>query len=254
MSRIPLVLLVALLGCRGKAAIDDSDTGAAGDTTDTDSADADTDADSDADADTDTDSDADTDADADTNCPAVTPDTKSAVVTDIDETLTTSDNEWLTQLAIPSHDPAMRPDANTLMNAWHARGYRIFYVTGRGDSLPLLDGTDPRDATDAWLTEKGFPYADSDVYLSSGIGATGQAAADYKTGVIQGLIDQGFDIQYAYGNADSDVTAYKAVGIPDDHDFLVGALAGTLGVVGVPDNQAYTLHLLQWPSSAPCGH
>ena len=40
------------------------------------------------------------------------------VVTDIDETLTTSNAEWLTQLADGSHDPAMRPDADVLMSGY----------------------------------------------------------------------------------------------------------------------------------------
>src|SRR4051812_10555050 len=101
-----------------------TDKGTAG-LADSGSGDADTDADSDADSDADTDTDADSDADADsdtdadtdndTSCPAVTTGTRAAVVTDIDETLTTDDNEFLYQIADPSYDPAMRPDADTLM-------------------------------------------------------------------------------------------------------------------------------------------
>ena len=44
-------------------------------------------------------------------------DVQAAVYTDIDETLTTSNEEWAQQLADPSHDPAMRPDADALMQA-----------------------------------------------------------------------------------------------------------------------------------------
>lgn len=188
----------------------------------------------------------------DTGPTACTPSAHAIIVTDIDETLTTSDNEWLTQLANPSHDPEMRPEADTLMRAWRDKGYRIVYVSARGSDLPLLDGTDPREATEDWLTAHGFPFQSADVYLASGVGALGSSAGPYKTEVLQGLIAAGDVIGYAYGNADTDVEPYRAVGVPDDHDFLVGALAGSYGVYGVPDSQAYALHVLDWPGDLPC--
>lgn len=254
MSRTALLVIVALVGCHNNGGNDD--TGAPLDTTDTDAVDTtdtDADADTDADTDSDTDADADTDSDADTDtsCPPVTSATTTAIVADIDATLTTSDNEWLLQIAGLNDHPAMRPDANTLMSAWHDRGYRIFYVTARGDSIPF---TDTRALTEGWLAENSFPYESADVYLYPGIYGFGTDTPDYKTGVLQNLIAAGFDIQYAYGNAETDITAYTAAGIPLDHQFLVGTLAGTLGAVGVPDDQAYTAHLALWPSSAPCGH
>jgi phosphatidate phosphatase PAH1 len=179
--------------------------------------------------------------------------TKSVVVTDIDETLTTADSEFLRELADSSYDPAMRPDADRLMTAWRDRGYRILYVTARGSSLSLLDGRSATDATTDWLTDHGFPFEDGDVFLADGWGEFGSAAADYKTGVLETIAAEGLVLAYAYGNADTDVEAYKNAGIPDDKDFLVGKLAGDFGVVGVSDADAYTTHLETWPAAAPCG-
>ena len=236
----------------GKPGHSGSDT----DATDTgaDSGDTAADADTDTDADTDADADADADADTDSGCPAVTDKTRAAIVTDIDETLTTDDNEFLTQLYDPTHDPAMRPDANTLMQAWSTLGYRIFYVTARGDALFLLDGTPARTATTDWLADHDFPFLEQDVFLVDGLGEFGGGAADYKTGVLEDLRGYGFDLIYAYGNADTDITAYKNVNIADDHIFLVGDLAGTLGVEGISDTDAYTAHLAAFMSGVPCGY
>lgn len=180
-----------------------------------------------------------------------------AVITDIDETLTTDDNEFLHQIVDPDYDPEMRPDANTLMVTYAALGYRIFYVTARGDDLFLLDGTSATDATTHWLDAHGFPRSDGDTFLANGVGAFSSAAADYKTGVVTDLQDAGWDFVYSYGNADSDITAYQAAGLPEDTMFLVGDLAGTIsGTVPVPTSDAYTNHYADWMSGVPaatCG-
>ena len=176
-------------------------------------------------------------------CPSVGEDTRAAIVTDIDETLTTSDGEWLTQIVDPFHDPAMRPDANTVMQGYLALGYRVFYLTARGRGLRLLDGTPAQDATEDWLDAHGFPYTSDGVFLADGLGAFGNSAADYKIDILADLQADGFEFAYAYGNADTDIEAFQAVGIPDTNIFLVGKLAGQMGVVGLTDQEAYTDHL-----------
>lgn len=211
-------------------------------------------------ADTSTPDTADTEETADTDtsgCPAVSASTRTALVTDIDETLTTDDLEFVYQIADPTHDPEMRPDANTLMDAYYALGYRTFYLTARGEDLSLLDGTSATDATTAWLDVHGFPrFDEDDVFLAPGIGALGEDAATYKAEVLAELQADGFTIVYAYGNADTDVEAYQAVGVDDSHDLLVGDLAadaGDWGVVGVPTEDAYTQHMAEWMGGVPCG-
>jgi len=165
------------------------------------------------------------------------------VVTDIDETLTTSDLEWLFELMDEDHDPAMRPDANTLMTWYADNGYRVFYVTARGQDLQLPDLTPARDATEAWLVEHGFPYEEGSLYLAEGTYVTGDDAVEYKAGVINDLVAEGWTMAYAYGNADTDIEAFLEAGIPNDRIYLVGELAGTMDVEPLPDDEAYTQHM-----------
>lgn len=193
------------------------------------------------------------DTDLPVTCAPVSDTTRTVVVTDIDETLTTSDNEWLTQIALPGHDPEMRPSANDLMAAWEARGYRVIYLSARGEGLRLLDGTTARDATYAWLDAHHFPYRRRDVYLADGVGAILDADT-YKADVLAQLQDEGFELVWAYGNADTDITAYKDAGIPNDHQWLVGDLAGQFRVNPIPTRKAYRDHILTWPLAAPCGY
>ena len=168
---------------------------------------------------------------------------RHAVFTDIDETLTTADEEWLAQFADPSYDPAMRPDANTLMQAYWELGYTIYYVTARGRDLSLSDGRSAMEATQDWLQQHEFPLEDGVVYLADGIGVYGDSAVEYKSGVITDLVAQGWEASWAYGNAETDILAFQDAGIPDDHIYLVGERAGTMDVLSIPDDQAYTQHL-----------
>jgi phosphatidate phosphatase PAH1 len=166
-----------------------------------------------------------------------------AIATDIDETLTLSDGEYLGQLADPSYDPAERPDAATLMGRYAERGWRVFYVTARGDDLVLNDGRGAQQATEDWLDDHGFPREPDSVFLYDGTFVSGDDAVAYKAGVLAALGEAGWDFGWAYGNAETDTLAWQQHGVPDDHIFLVGALAGTMGVVGIEDADAYTAHL-----------
>lgn len=166
-----------------------------------------------------------------------------ALVTDIDETLTTLDSEYAKQIVDPSHDPEMRPDANTLMHAYADLGYGIFYVTARGDDVSLSDGTPARDATIDWLTAHDFPLADDHVFLFDGLTVSGEDTRAYKADVLATLADDGWEFDYGYGNATTDIEAWQDGGIADDHIFLVGKLAGEMGVEPVPTEDAYTAHM-----------
>ena len=166
------------------------------------------------------------------------------VVTDIDETLTTADGEWLSQLADPTHDPLVRPDANVMMQTYADLGYGIFYVTARGEGGQLADGRSAREATEDWLRGHDFPVEGDRVFLAEGIGALGDSAVAYKSDVIDLLVADGWSFEWAYGNADTDVLAFQASGIADEQIFLVGELAGTMGVQPLQDEDAYTGHLV----------
>jgi len=168
-----------------------------------------------------------------------------AVVTDIDETLTTSDEEWLSQMSDATHDPAMRPDANTLMQGYADQGYGVIYVTARGDDFTLSDGRTATEGTLDWLLAHDFPVDESLLFLSDGFGVLGDDARDYKIAVLEGLAAEGWSFDWAYGNADSDIAAFQGASIPDERIFLVGELAGEFGVVPILDEDAYTNHLAE---------
>ena len=189
------------------------------------------------------------------NCDPATDASKTAVMFDIDGTLTTSDAEFATQIVNPKHDPAMRPDANKLAQGYAALGYKVMYVTARGSGLSLSDGTSATDATNAWLAGHGFPQLKNTVFLASGIGLTGTAATSYKTDVMNTLKKQGYVLSYAYGNSTTDIDAYRNVNIANDHIFLVGSAsdqASSYGVEPLPDKDAYTNHYASFMPSVPC--
>lgn len=165
------------------------------------------------------------------------------VVTDIDETLTTSDGEWILQIVNPEHDPEMRPDANTLMSAYEQLGYRIVYITARGEEIELADGTTARQASSDWLVEHGFPYAEENLFLYPGLTGDDEETIEYKAGVIEELVADGWTVDFAYGNAETDIEAFLQAGVPSERVFLVGRLAGTMDVESIYDEDAFTNHM-----------
>ncbi len=178
--------------------------------------------------------------------------TSKAVVTDIDETLTTLDSEWLTQVSDPAYDPAMRPDASTMMQTYAELGYTVFYITARGQGMTLPDGRSSTEATEDWLSDHDFPLEKGSLYLAEGIGALGDMAVDYKSAVIADLEADGMQMAWAYGNADTDIEAFQLALIPDDQIFLVGVLAGEMGVEPILDADAYTNHLADHVGGLDC--
>jgi len=166
-----------------------------------------------------------------------------SVVTDIDETLTVSDGEWFSQLSDPTYDPALRPDGDALLRAYADLGYRVVYITARGEDTTLSDGRTARQATQDWLVAHGFPGEPTDLFLAEGYGAIGDTAVAYKSSVLAALSERGQPAEWAYGNAETDTLAWQEGGVADDHIFLVGERAGTMGVVGLTDDEAYTTHM-----------
>jgi hypothetical protein len=242
-----LAALAVFAGCGGSGGADDEDAFADAETAPGPDADADADTENEIEEEADSEPGPDADADADEDTCTL----RMAVVSDIDSTLTTSDTEWLLQIAVPSHDAAMRPDANVLFQDYAALGYEVFYITARGSGLSLLDGTSARDATAQWLVDHGFPYNPDHLFLADGLGAWGSSAADYKTGILNGQIDLGFRFIYAYGNSDTDIEAFLNVGMAPENVFLVGDLAGGLGVSGVTNADAYTQHVADHMPAVP---
>ena len=66
--------------------------------------------------------------------------------------------------------------------------------------------------------------------------------ADYKAGVLAERQDAGLEIFRAYGNADTDIEAYERVGIPKNHTFTIGDLAGESGTTPI-EQEHYFGHI-----------
>lgn len=165
------------------------------------------------------------------------------VVTDIDETLTTLDDEWIDQIIHPEHDPAERPQASALMQGYAERGYALAYLTARGTDLLLDDGRSATQATWDWLEDHGFPLEEGSLHLAEGPAVFGDDAVAHKLGVLEDLKASDHQLDWAYGNAQTDIEAYLAAGMPGERVFLVGELAGTLEVTPLTDDQAYEAHV-----------
>jgi LNS2-like protein (lipin/Ned1/Smp2) len=151
------------------------------------------------------------------------------VVFDIDGTLTTDDNEILLQVADETHVPAKMTGAVEVTQAWAQKGYHVIYLTARQHLL--------RPESRGWLAGLGFAGGP---LITEG---SGKPADVYKTLWMNRMI-QSFQwkVVAAYGNADTDITAYANASVALDHTFIIGPLAGNRGTVAIP-NMDYTAHI-----------
>lgn len=159
------------------------------------------------------------------------------VVTDIDGTLTLNDAELFPQLTDETYVPKMMGAAVQLTQAWAAKGYPIIYLTARPHVL--------RVETRGWLEDLGFPGGP--LITENG----GKTADAYKTIWMNRMIqDFGWNVVAAYGNADTDITAYENAGITKDRTFIVGDLAGMRGTIAIP-NFDFTDHIASYVAAQP---
>jgi phosphatidate phosphatase PAH1 len=159
------------------------------------------------------------------------------VVTDIDGTLTLDDGQILSQVANLNYVPQMMGAADQLMKAWGNKGYPIVYLTARTHVL--------RAESRLWLDDLGFPTGPL-------ITANGGKNDDvYKTLWLDRLVHTfGWNIVAAYGNADTDITAYMNAQIDPKHIFIVGPLAGSRGTVAIANND-FTEHINTFVAAQP---
>jgi hypothetical protein len=153
------------------------------------------------------------------------------VVSDIDGTLTQSDSQLFMQILDGSHVPVPYPSAVDLTTAHAATRAIVVYLTGR----PYVLTQRTRD----WLTGLGFApgplhVTDSNteaVPTESGVGA-------FKLAWLQGLKAKGYLIDFAYGNATTDIFAYLGAGIPASTVWIIGANGGQMGTHAVAGSWA----------------
>jgi len=169
---------------------------------------------------------------------ALLPPGSKVVITDIDGTLTTSDSELLMELADATYVPQQMAAADAMAQAWAAKGYPIIYLTARPHILQV--------ETRTWLRDRGFPAGPVITAATLGVEPAG-----YKTVWGQRMVaDFGWVPVAAYGNADTDITAYAAAGIPKDATFIIGSLAGTSGTVAI-DHNDFTAHIASFIAAQP---
>ena len=181
--------------------------------------------------------------------PPCTP--RRIVATDIDATLTLSNNEWKAQTEDPTYDPILRPDADALMQTYAEKGYTILYITARSETYTLSDGRTAFQVTDDWLRAHAFPMADDAVHLAPQWYDNSADVVAYKAGVLDARAAEGWVTDWGYGNATTDIDAWLQAGVAADHAFLVGSLAGSMEVSAIPDADAYTNHLAEHMPNVP---
>ncbi len=128
----------------------------------------------------------------------VKPDTP-IIVTDVDGTLTTSENEEFTAL-LTGAIPDANPDSPAVISLLAEKGYRIFYVTARPHFLV--------GRTREFIEVHGFPPGLVHTSLSL-TGATGDSAVTYKSGELAALAARGMVPAWAFGNTETDAEAYE---------------------------------------------
>jgi hypothetical protein len=129
-------------------------------------------------------------------------------VTDVDGTLTTSENAEFPAL-LTGNLPDAHPDAAAALRALASKGYRPFYVTARPEFLV--------QRTREFLDTNAFPPGLVHTTLTL-TGATGAAAATYKTDELAMIAARGLVPSWGIGNTASDADAYDNAKIqPLDH-------------------------------------
>lgn len=157
---------------------------------------------------------------------ALFPSGTPVILTDIDGTMTLSDEELFSQIADGSYDPKENASASAMMNLWSDKGYPIVYLTARPHAF--------RAETRAWLDAHGFPVGA--VVTASSL-VFDESAREYKRSwVNRVLTDFGWEVVAAYGNATSDIDAYEDAGVPKEITFIVGPEAGAAGTVAIEGN------------------
>ncbi len=157
---------------------------------------------------------------------------RQVVFSDIDATLTATDEEILLQVPDPNYDPLRMGSSVELTGAWAAKGYQMIYLTARPHIF--------RTETKAWLEKHGYPVGPVITAPDFVFEAT---ARQYKGDWVKRVKEElGWDIVAAYGNAESDIDGYEDAGLDKATTFIVGPQAGTKGTIAI-ENLDYADHI-----------
>jgi hypothetical protein len=150
-------------------------------------------------------------------------------LTDIDGTMTSSDSELFMQIFDGSHVPEAYPSAVELTLAHAQKGWLVVYLTGRPYWLS--------GKTREWLADLSFSQGPLHVTDSNEEALpTDDGVRAFKQAWIEALLAEGYVIDYAYGNATTDIDAYLGAGIPADDVWIIGENGGMQGTHAVADS------------------
>lgn len=161
---------------------------------------------------------------------------QALIVSDVDGTLTSSENAFFATLTL-GIEPDAQANAAAAYRHATAAGYQLVYVTARGNQST--------QATRDWLDHQGFPRGP--VRLAPHfITLPGNDTIDYKTSTIEALAAE-LPIAAGVGNRASDITAYANVGIDPASRFIkLPEFAGEVGdaiaageAIGLDDYAAF---------------
>jgi hypothetical protein len=158
----------------------------------------------------------------------VLPSGTRVIVTDIDGTLTASDSELFMQILDGDHVPEPYPGAVDLTTAHADGGSIVVYLTGRPYWLTQKTREWTRDLE---LAPGPLHVADSNDEALPGEAGVGR----YKLEWLEALVLRGIVVDFAYGNAATDLSAYLGAGFEPDTIWMIGDLAGESGTHGAVD-------------------
>jgi phosphatidate phosphatase PAH1 len=173
------------------------------------------------------------------------------IVFDCDGTLTTGDQEVVTQfICTATYDPERFNAAATMVRFWAAKGYQIVYLSGRQGTM--------YNWTMSWLIRHGFPPGPIHLTRTSlPTLPTYSSVGKFKCDYMKGLVDKGLEIYAAYGNTGTDIKAYEEVGIPQERTWIMGPHGGDSGSQNIEEwsQSGYHYHMAeisQEPDATVC--
>jgi phosphatidate phosphatase PAH1 len=133
----------------------------------------------------------------------VAPDGSPLIVTDVDGTLTDSENAFI-ETVVNGEQPGQQAGASAAFTAAAASGYQVVYVTARGNQYTA--------ATRQWLADQGFPRGPLRL-AASFVTLPGDDTVEFKTKAMMDVTAHGLSVAIGVGNRATDITAYANVGV-----------------------------------------
>lgn len=162
------------------------------------------------------------------------------VISDVDGTMTTDDKQLFQKIFDGDHLPIAYAGGAALTRAHRDAGQVVVYLTGRPYWL--------LEHTRRWLRELDFAAGPVHVADSHGdILPTEDSVGAYKRAWLAALLEQGYTVDVAYGNADTDIYAYLRAGLDPTRVYIIGKHGGEQGTHAVTGDWTTTTPLVPSP-------